>query len=61
MEPNKDCFGYKNSTYCGALTEMVCKNRKCTFHKTREQFAKDLEKYGTGETYSEIYKKKHSC
>ena len=59
LEPKKDCFGYKNSSYCGALTEMVCTKRKCTFHKTKEQFIKDREKYGSGETYSEVYKRKH--
>ena len=40
----KDCFAYKVSGYCGALTEMVCKGRKCSFYKTKEQFKADEEK-----------------
>ena len=60
LESKKDCFAYKNRSYCGALTEMVCKKRKCSFFRTKEEFVKGFEKYGSGELYAEIYKKRHS-
>lgn len=44
MEGKKDCFGYKVSNYCGVLVEMVCKNRSCSFYKTKEQFKEDAKK-----------------
>ena len=39
-----DCFAYK-AKYCAVLTEMICKSRKCTFYKTKEQFDEELKKY----------------
>ena len=40
----KDCFAF-NSRNCRALTEMMCKNGRCSFYKTRRQFEDDLKKY----------------
>ena len=40
----KDCFAYRTRR-CMALTEMLCKTRKCPFYKTRRQFIEDLKKY----------------
>lgn len=40
----KDCFAYQTRR-CMALTEMLCKTRKCPFYKTRRQFIEDLKKY----------------
>lgn len=57
MAERKDCFAYKVSGYCSALTEMVCKKRECTFFKTKEQFYEDMEKYGNGESYVEQKRK----
>lgn len=39
-----NCFayGYKN---CYVLTELVCKKKKCSFFKTKEQYNADLIKY----------------
>lgn len=52
MEGKKDCFGYKTSSYCSVLTEMVCRKKgKCSFYKTKQEFEEDLIKYGwNGET-----------
>lgn len=42
----KDCFGYRNPERCGVLSEMVCKNKNCSFYKSKEQFIKDRVIYG---------------
>lgn len=39
-----DCFAYRPK-YCTILTEMICKTRKCSFYKTKEQFEEGLKKY----------------
>ena len=44
MEEKKDCFGFKVSGYCGALTDMVCKYRSCSFYKTKKQFIEDAKR-----------------
>lgn len=38
----RDCFGFKRGE-CTVLTELVCKNEKCTFYKTRKQFKEDAD------------------
>ena len=41
-----DCFAYMSKCkQCSVLTELVCRKRKCTFYKTREQFDADRLKY----------------
>ena len=48
-EIKTDCFGYdKPSKRCKIMTEVVCKNRNCTFYKTWEQFRADMDKYPFG-------------
>lgn len=44
MAIKKDCFANKFGGYCSALVEMVCRNRECSFYKTREQFERDAER-----------------
>lgn len=44
MAERKDCFAYKVSGYCSALTEMVCKTGECSFYKTRGQFKEDAKR-----------------
>lgn len=44
MAERKDCFAYKISGYCSALTDMVCIKGDCSFYKTRKQFKADEEK-----------------
>jgi len=39
-----DCFGYRCGE-CGVLYELVCKDKNCSFYKTREEFRRDLLKY----------------
>lgn len=59
MAINKDCFAYRTSEYCSALNKMICKNGKCSFYKSKQQHIEDREKYGAGENYGEVYRKKH--
>ena len=40
-----DCFAYKSKHKCWALNELVCKNRKCSFYKTKEQYEEERKKY----------------
>lgn len=45
-EIKTDCFGYnKIKKGCTILTETVCKNKACSFYKTKDQAKKDEEKY----------------
>lgn len=44
-EIKKDCFGYRNPERCGAMSEMICKSRNCSFYKTKKQFIKDRVTY----------------
>jgi hypothetical protein len=34
-KPKEDCFAYKNSNTCNALTEMVCLYKDCPFYKKK--------------------------
>ena len=45
----ENCFFYKKGDKlckCGALRELVCKERECSFYKTKEREALDRIKYG---------------
>lgn len=42
---NRECFAYHNDNVCRILSEMICKNRNCSFYKTKKKFKVDLEKY----------------
>ena len=47
MEKSKvktDCFAYRRGE-CGALYELICENRRCSFYKNCEQFNHDKIKY----------------
>ncbi len=44
MEIQTDCFAYRHGLCC-VLEELVCKEHKCSFYKTREQYRQDAEKY----------------
>ncbi len=59
MKAKEDCFGYKTSSFCSALNKMYCKTEECSFYKTNEQHRSDMKKYGNGENYAEVYRKKH--
>ena len=39
-----DCFGYRRGE-CKVLYELVCKNHKCSFYKTCEEYRRDHLKY----------------
>lgn len=39
-----DCFGYRKGE-CKVLYELVCKERKCSFYKTCEEYRRDHLKY----------------
>lgn len=43
----KDCFAYKTKEghpMCNALNELYCKQEKCRFFKTREEYIKPNKK-----------------
>ena len=43
-----DCFGnVAGKENCQVLTEDVCLFRKCPFYKSKEQFKRDKERYGS--------------
>ena len=45
-----DCFGFcghNEEPECRILTEMLCKNKACSFYKTWEQYEKDLGSYSS--------------
>lgn len=45
-EIQKDCFGWnEKNNNCSVLREVVCKKRKCSFYKTKEQHAKDSVRF----------------
>lgn len=47
LEEQTDCFAYRcevDGERCNILNEMVCKKRKCPFHKTKEQFEEGLKR-----------------
>lgn len=47
----KDCFAYKTENgkiKCIALREMECTKGQCKFYKSREQYRKEVKKYGFG-------------
>ncbi len=43
-QPCADCFAYKTNR-CIVLTEMICKTKKCSFYKMKQQFVDNLNKY----------------
>ncbi len=44
IEVKKDCFAYEEITgKCRALTELVCKNKKCSFYKSKNRFLKGYD------------------
>jgi hypothetical protein len=43
MNNKKDCFAYSDGK-CNILTKMLCKNGKCRFGKTKQQFRRDIIK-----------------
>ena len=55
--PRSDCNFYSEKR-CGILTEMLCENGKCSFHKTVEEYRNDLIKYPAC-NYAAIYARKH--
>lgn len=50
MAVQKDCFAYRIGG-CSIMTETICRHDTCSFYKTREQMAKDREKYGYIKNY----------
>ena len=51
----EDCFGYRSLTCeCRVLNELVCKERKCSFYKTREQFIVDAKRAETKNLIREV-------
>lgn len=54
----RNCFAYQPG-YCRALTEKLCKTRKCPFFKTRKQFVDDIIKYTSNIEEREYYIKKY--
>ena len=41
------CFADRGESCC-ILKHKFCETEKCRFYKTKEQFNKDREKYGSG-------------
>ena len=39
-----DCFAYRAGE-CSVLTEMVCRNKRCSFYKSMQKFKDDQERY----------------
>ncbi len=50
MAVQKDCFAYRIGG-CAIMTETICRRDTCSFYKTKEQMAKDREKYGFQKNY----------
>lgn len=54
-EIKKDCFAFRvngvGTMKCNALNDLYCKDGKCGFYKTREQFQKE-----NGERYEKYVK-----
>ena len=45
-EIQTDCFGWdKKNNNCSICSEAICKYKKCTHYKSKEQFLKDRKKY----------------
>ena len=38
MPIKEDCFAYINKKECKALNDLYCKNEKCKFYMTKEQY-----------------------
>ena len=41
---HNDCFAFC-SKQCKILTEQICKDKECSFFKTRKEMKADLKKY----------------
>lgn len=54
-EIKRDCFAFRvngvGKPKCSALTDLYCKDGKCGFYKTMEQFKKE-----NGESYEKYVK-----
>lgn len=46
QQTKTDCFAYRGKRMCSVLSELVCKNRNCSFYKTKEKHKIDCDKYG---------------
>ena len=48
-EIKKDCFAYHTlAKNCGVMNELICRQRECTFYKTKKEFKEGQKKYPYG-------------
>lgn len=41
-----ECFGYNpRAKRCTIMTETICRDRSCSFYKTREEYEEGRQKY----------------